>query len=62
MNLLTLPAIQQVLSRIVSLKILIDTEEMENLEIVKTLLNGVKSFLRINFQLKWKSIIMAVGQ
>merc|ERR1712074_311937 len=30
-------------------------EEIENLEIVKTLLNGVKSFLRINFQLKWKS-------
>ena len=44
------------------LKILIAPEEMENLEIVKTLLNGVKSFLRINFQLKWKSVIMAVGQ
>ena len=44
------------------LKILIAPEEMEDLEIVMTLFNGVKSFLRMKFQLKWKSKIMVIGQ
>ena len=48
--------------RLMILKILIAPEEMEDLEIVKTLFNGVKSFLRRQFQLKWKSKIMVIGQ